>query len=449
MKRLIYFLILSLSNLVFAQKSKNIYVIDIRTDIDSYSYEIINEALNQATNSKADIVLFDMNTYGGELEAADKIKSLILNYPKTTWVYVNDNAASAGALISLACDSIYMKPGASIGAATVVDGYDGYALPDKYQSYMRAKMRAVAHTNGRNALLAEAMVDPQVQLPDSIKKDYQVLTLSAKEAYKYGFCDLIVNSKEDIITTNKIIDYKILTYKPTVTQKANSFLMNKVVTAILVILIFIALFTEFATFTGIPSIFLIIFGFLFFYPHYQSGLVQNWEVMTLFVGIVLLLLEIFIIPGFGVVGILGIICILGSFGFMMINNDYLNLDLVSSDALIFTMSIIMSVLLLMGLLFFIFSEKIISNEAFQKLTHKESLKTTNQLTHTHPHTFTHQDMIGKFAIAHTDLRPSGKIIFNDQIYDAITRGDFISKNTEIEVISIFNSSLVVKEKLRG
>src|SRR5690606_32850039 len=125
---------------------------------------------------------------------------------------INKDAASAGALISIACDSIYMAPGASIGAATVVMGGTGEAAPDKYQSYMRSIMRSTAEANGRDPRIAEGMVDESIEI-DSITRAGEVITFSTSEAIKFGYCEAEVRSIEDILERNQIEDYEIVNYE--------------------------------------------------------------------------------------------------------------------------------------------------------------------------------------------------------------------------------------------
>jgi membrane-bound serine protease (ClpP class) len=142
-------------------KEKNIYYLKLHAEIDKGAARLVKNAVDEAEKQKADYFLLDLNTFGGLLDAADEIRSKLLNTKIPTIVWINNNAASAGALISIACDSIYMIEGASIGAATVVN-QDGERAPDKYQSYMRSLMRSTAETNGRNPKIAEAMVDEDV-----------------------------------------------------------------------------------------------------------------------------------------------------------------------------------------------------------------------------------------------------------------------------------------------
>ncbi len=148
-----------------AKPRHTVYVIAIQDMVSPASDRRLQKGLESAQEQDADAVILDLNTYGGMVESADSMRQRLLNFPKPVWAFVNPNAASAGALISIACDSIYMAPSSSIGAATVVMGESGEAAPDKYQSYMRGLMRATAETNGRNPKIAEKMVDQNLDLP--------------------------------------------------------------------------------------------------------------------------------------------------------------------------------------------------------------------------------------------------------------------------------------------
>ncbi|MEJ0057837.1 MAG: S49 family peptidase [Bacteroidota bacterium] len=158
---------------------------------------------------KADYVIVEMDTYGGVLTDAKEIVDLIMDFKKPIWVYINSDAASAGALISIACDSIYMSPGASIGAATVVEGSGGQAAPDKYQSYMRSIMRATGGRKrpGTHASLKEWWMRKSLLTASSRRG--KVITFTTTEAIKYGYCEAKVQSIEEILKRNKVNDYTI------------------------------------------------------------------------------------------------------------------------------------------------------------------------------------------------------------------------------------------------
>ena len=187
-----------------AHSDKNkVFVLKIRQEINPQVSRYVDVALAQAVSINADYVIVDMNTYGGRVNDADYIRTKLLDFKKPVWVFINKNAASAGALISIACDKIYMQPGATIGAATVVVGNGGAAAPDKYQSYMRGMMRSTAKTNKRDPRIAEAMVDQNIAI-DSISKKGEVITFSTEEAIKHGYCEGKVNTITDILKKNKI-----------------------------------------------------------------------------------------------------------------------------------------------------------------------------------------------------------------------------------------------------
>src|SRR5688572_28073363 len=192
---LILILFAPLSNVV-AQRSK-VMVMEIKSEIDPRTNRYVELALAHAEETKADIVIIEMNTYGGLVTDAKEIEDKIMDFKKPVWVYINSDAASAGALISIACDSIYMSPGASIGAATVVDE-TGAKAPDKYQSYMRGIMRSTAEENGRDPRIAEGMVDEQLVIKD-IKEAGKIITFSTLEAIRHGYCEAKVESIEEIL----------------------------------------------------------------------------------------------------------------------------------------------------------------------------------------------------------------------------------------------------------
>jgi membrane-bound serine protease (ClpP class) len=179
--------------------------------------------------------LLHLNTFGGELEAADQIRTLLLKCEIPVWVYIDNNAASAGALISIACDSIYMNEGASIGAASVVD-QQGNVLPDKYQSYMRSLMRTTAETNGRNPDIAQAMVDPDIHI-DGIIDSGKVLTFTTTEAMKYQFCEGECHSVEEVISAAHISNYTLVEQELTWIERVILFLINPVISSLLIMAI--------------------------------------------------------------------------------------------------------------------------------------------------------------------------------------------------------------------
>ena len=184
------------------------------------------KAFAEAKEQGADIILIHMNTYGGLVDAADSIRTKILNSDIPVYVFIDNNAASAGALIAIACDSIYMAPVASIGAATVVD-QTGKPVPDKYQSYMRSWMRSTAEATGRDPDIAQAMVDPDIYIAGIVDTG-KVLTLTTSEAIRYGYCEGRVENIAELMDDAHIPRYEIISHKKTGADKIIGWLISPI-----------------------------------------------------------------------------------------------------------------------------------------------------------------------------------------------------------------------------
>ncbi|MEO1255007.1 MAG: nodulation protein NfeD, partial [Bacteroidota bacterium] len=236
-KLLILFLFTFAQLIAIAQESTIPKVLHLKINdvIDPRTNRYSELGLEKAEEIDADYVILELDTYGGALNDADDIRTRILNFDKPIYAFINKDAASAGALISIACDSIYMAKASSIGAATVVT-QDGAAAPDKYQSYMRSIMRSTAEAKGRDPRMAEAMVDEDIDL-DSIATEGKILTLSTEEAIDYGFCEAEVSSIEEIMERSGIQEYEIEVFELGITEKIISLFLNPFVSGILILII--------------------------------------------------------------------------------------------------------------------------------------------------------------------------------------------------------------------
>jgi membrane-bound serine protease (ClpP class) len=330
-KKILSFLLVAISfsftGGIYAQsadsiKSKKIILkYDIKKEIGPAVWRQTMQAFDMAQKVDADYVLIHMNTYGGLVDAADSIRTKILNSEIPVMVFIDNNAASAGALISIACDSIYMRPGANIGAATVVN-QTGEVVPDKYQSYMRSTMRATAEAHGKDTIvvggdttyrwvrdpkIAEAMVDPRKYV-EGVSDSGEVLTFTANEAMVHRYCEGIAENIEEVIEKAGIKEYEIKEYQPSSLEKVMGILVSPYLQGILIMIIIGGIYFELQTpGIGFPIGAAIVAAILYFAPLYLEGLAENWEILVFVIGIILLLVEIFAIPGFGVFGISGII----------------------------------------------------------------------------------------------------------------------------------------------
>ena len=404
------------------------YRIRLDQNIDPAARRLVTLGLEKAAAADADYILLDLNTYGGAVDAADSIRNAILRCDRPVISFVNMQAASAGALISIACDSIYMKTGSSIGAATVVD-QAGNVMPDKYQSFMRGMMRSTAQATGRDPKIAESMVDTA-----------NVLSLTPSEAIEVGFCEGIcedefevarkVAGSDGFIIRNMEDDISWL-------DRLIQFLLNPLLQSIFMMMIIGGIFVEIRTpGIGLPLVTAIVGALLYFAPAYLGDLVSYWEILLFVVGLVLIGVEIFVLPGFGVCGILGIIAVVLSLAFAMVDNaelfhwdGSLNLQpilrpigivIISASAAIFG-----SVLLV---------RKLFATRSFDHIALRQELKADEGFTGVASGL---ESFVGETVTVFNDLRPSGKVKTADgRIFEATLRfGGFAEKGTSLTVIS--------------
>lgn len=459
MKRL-YFLLIAIvlgCVAVWAIDNTKLYRIDIHEDISSTTWRYLQAGMHEARQSGADAVIIHLNTYGGTVVHADSMRTFILNSEFPTYAYIENNAASAGALIALACDSIYMQQGARIGAATVVNE-TGAAMPDKYQSYMRATMRATAEAQGRdttitaagdtvvtwrrNPLIAEAMVDERIVVPH-LSDSGQVLTFTANEALDNNYCEAVVASLEEAITHRLGIEqYTITQYNPTLYDKIAGFLTNPALQALMVTLIIGGIFFELKTpGVGLPSAVALIATVLYFVPLFISGTAESWEVLAFVVGIILLIIELFVIPGFGVAGISGIVFMLGALILAALNNIVFDFTFVTGDDVSRSILTVLAGLVLAVVLLVYISHRIGSRGMLYRFAlHTEQ---TNEDGYVGVDT-TPSSLVGSRGTTLTRMAPSGKVEVAGEVYDAVSlHGKFIDAHTTVLIEQHRNNQLYV------
>lgn len=426
-----------------------IYQFDIKKMIAAPVWRTTQKSFEEARSLGADYILIHMNTYGGQVDYADSIRTKILNSEIPVLVYIDNQAISAGALISIAADSIYMRPGASIGAATVVD-QTGQQVPDKYQSFMRGMMRSTAEAHGKKPVvkdgdttwvwhrdpdIAQSMVDPRVVV-EGVVDTGQVLTLTTLEAIRYGFCEGEASSVEEVLGQAGISDYTVAEFKPTTLERIIQLLVNPAVSGLLILLIIGGIYFELQTpGVGFPLLAAITAAVLYFAPMYLEGLASNWHIIVFIAGIILVGVEIFAIPGFGVAGVLGILGILTGLTFGMIDKIVFNWGPSENgvrEALL-AFSIVIGSMVTAFILSLWLSRKLFSpNKLFGSLAlEKVQELGEGYVSFDKP---LQDSLVGKAGSAHTHLRPSGKIIIENHIYDAISEIGFISKGDAIRVI---------------
>ena len=430
MKRILTVItMLSLAVCAFAGDSLAVfYRIRLDMDIDKAAQRKVVTGLQKAIEADADVVLLDLDTYGGAVDAADSIRSAILRYEKPVVAYVNMQAASAGALISIACDSIYMKTGSSIGAATVVD-QSGNVMPDKYQSFMRGMMRSTAQAKGRNPEIAEAMVDTA-----------GVLSLTPEEAVKVGYCEGIYENEVEVaeaVSGDKEFVIKNMEDDMTWIDRLIQFLLNPLLQSIFMMMIIGGIFVEIRTpGIGLPLVTAIVGALLYFAPGYVGHLAEHWEILMFVVGLILIGLEIFVIPGFGVCGISGIVIVVISLALAMVDNvEFHRWDgTFSLEPVLMPLGIVIisSAAAVFGSVWLV--RKLYPTRTFDHIALRQEMKASEGFTGVVSGLET---LVGETVEVFSDMRPSGKVKTSDgRILEATLKfGGFASKGQPLKVLS--------------
>lgn len=453
--QIVLFLFLLISSLdLMAQNAKpTIYRINIKENIGSNTWIYLQNGLHEAAEKKVDAVLLHMNTYGGGVLEADSMRTAILNSTIPIYVFIDNNAASAGALISIACDSIFMRKSASIGAATVVEGGSGEKATDKYQSYMRGIMRATAESHGkietiqngdtiskwkRDPKIAEAMVDERVVIP-GYADSTQILTLTASQAVELGYCDGIVENEHELIVSYLgYNDYTLETYNPTFYDKIKGFLTNGVVQALLIMFIIGGIYFELhSPGIGFPTAIAITAAILYFTPLYLTGYAQNWEVLLFVLGLILIVFELFVVPGFGVTGILGILFVISALILALIGNIKFNFEGLPAIEMFRALMVVLGGTG-MGTALIIFLSGKIGKPGFLQFAALHADQEGYVSVPMEPVSY-----VDKVGVAATNLRPSGKVNIDGEILDAISLKDFINKGEQVVVKRYENFQLYV------
>jgi membrane-bound serine protease (ClpP class) len=342
-----------------------------------------------------------------------------------------------------------MTAGASIGAATAVD-LQGEKASEKVISYMREEMASTAEANNRLRDVASAMVDEELSIPFIVNihgdtltsKDVEgfnegkLITLSTNLAILLGIADKELNNIDEVLNHMNLGDAKKVEIKETWSEMLVRFLTNPTVAPLFMSLGMLGLFFEIKSpGFGVPGILGLICMALFFGSHLLVGLADMTEFIILFSGIILILLEIMVIPGFGVAGISGIVLCFYAF-FKMLIGVYPS----PADYQIAYQG------LSLGIITAVIAAVILFKTLPQTALYKRLIPFTPQKSE---EGFTisrgYETLIGEKGKTTTDLRPSGKVKIQGEIYQAFSHGDYIDKDEEILVDSIDENQLQVKK----
>jgi membrane-bound serine protease (ClpP class) len=400
-----------------------VYRIAVTGVVENGLAPYVARSIREAQSAGAVAAYLDIDTPGGRIDAAERISDDVRAAKIPVYAYVNPRAYSAGALIAISSNGIYMRPGAVIGAATPVDG-QGTKAPEKMVSAMRAEFRAVAEQRGLDPKLAEAMVDENVEVPGVVRKG-QLLTLSTGEAVRLGFAKGQVADEAALLAA---IGHPGATVVATETNWAEGvvrFLTNPLVAPLLLSLGILGLVFEVKTGAfGIGGLLGLISLGLFFGSSFILGLAGWEEVLLLGLGLVALALEVFVIPGFGVAGVVGIMAIVTAMVLAMVGG-YPTAGDVAQALAVLGASLFITAAVIYAWLRHLPNSGRFSGLLLKGAGHRSAGFTTAP---------SRPELVGQNGIALTDLRPSGTARVGQERLDVVTEGEYVRQGSRVQVV---------------
>lgn len=398
-----------------------VYSLPIRGEIEPGLAAFIARGL-AITERNNGVLLLEINTFGGRVDAATEIKDLLFKAKVPVIAYVSERAWSAGALIALSAPQLAMAPGSSMGAA------EPRPMDEKTVSALRAEFEATAARAGRDPRLAGAMVDADLVIEDLVEKG-KILTLSAENAIEWGMADVLATSRHEVLSHYGYDNYELIPLTPHWAEQVSRFITNSTVSSLLLTLGFLGLIFEITTpGWGVPGTGGLIALALFFGGRYVTGLAGFEEIGLFILGLLLLILEIFVIPGFGIAGVLGIVAVMVSVILVFGNIQ------VALTSLFIALSVSIVAFILLW-------KRIAKSRFWQRLvlSHNE----TKADGHSAPADFGF--LLGQRGITITPLRPAGTMTIDGTRYDVVSDGGFISNDVLVEVVLLEGTRIVVRE----
>ncbi|WP_341201587.1 nodulation protein NfeD [Planomicrobium okeanokoites] len=412
---------------VFHADSHSVYIIPVEAEVERGLQAFIDRGIEEAEEADAGAIIFEIDTPGGFVDAADGIARLLQDTDIETIAYINQDALSAGAFLALNADEIYMHPSARMGAAQVID-QAGNAAADKADSAWRSSMANAAESSDRETEYALAMADASIDLPEYRAGEGELLTLRAGEAEEVGYSEGTVSSIEELLELKGLRDSELVYINETFSENLARFLTNPVVVPILLSVAMLGLLLElFTPGIGVPAFIGLTSLMLFFYGHLVAGLAGYESIILLVIGLGLMILEFFV-PG-SVAGILGIAAVLGSI--LLAGGDLQTTAIAVLIAMIAATSGMVILVKFFGKRLQLFNRIILSDSTDTKSGY---VSTANR-----------PELIGQMAVTATELRPSGTIVFGDERIDAVSEGRYIGRGKDVKIIKVEGSRIVVRE----
>jgi membrane-bound serine protease (ClpP class) len=410
---------------VSAQEGGAVYRVPVTGVVELGLAPFIERSLREAHAAGAAFVVLDIDTPGGRVDAAERIADAIRDSQVPVYAYVNRRAFSAGALIALATEAVYMRPGSVIGAATPVDG-TGTKASEKIVSAMRSEMRALAEARNLDPAVAEAMVDEDVEIQGVVEAG-KLLTLTTEEAVRLGYAREIADF-DDLTAELGRANVGTVTMRVNWAERAVRFLSHPVVAPFLLSLGFLGLLVEIKTPTfGMAGAAGLLALAMFFGSHLLIGLAGLEEVIVFGVGLVLVGVEVFVIPGFGLFGILGGVAILGGL-YMSLLGTLPTMPDFTRAGMVLTTSILLVLVSAWALIRSLPGSSRLARSGIFLLS-----RTDREVGYeSAPH---RTELVGAEGTAITDLRPSGTALIGEERIDVVSESEWIPAGTPVRIVS--------------
>jgi membrane-bound serine protease (ClpP class) len=400
----------------------------------------VARVLERAAADGGAAVIFEINTFGGRVDAAVLIRDALLNSKLRTVAFINKRAISAGALISLAAERIAIADGGTIGAATPVQMGQGgapEAVSEKTVSYVRKEFRATAEARKRPPLIAEAMVDADIEIKGLVEKG-KLLTLTTDEALRHKIADFRGNSIEAVLKQLDLEGAEVRRLTPNWAEELVRFITHPIVSSLLMTVGMLGIIIEIRTpGFGLPGGLGIASLALFFWGHWLVQL-AGWEELLLFTsGLLLLVLEIFMIPGFGIAGVLGIAALLAGLSLSLIGGGASwEFILTAMSRVVFSLllAILASLLLLRYLPRLPGGRRLILDTGLSSGAGYAAAPEEDR------------GWLGKSGTALTPLRPAGIAEIDGRRVDVVSDGEFVDSGAPILVSRVDGNRIVVRRQ---
>jgi membrane-bound serine protease (ClpP class) len=379
--------------------------------------------LREAAAAKAAAVYLDIDTPGGRIDAAERIADAVGASDVPVYAFVNPRAYSAGALIALSTKGIYMRPGAVLGAATPVDG-EGVKASEKMVSAMRGEFRALAEARGLDPRVAEAMVDERVEVP-GLDDAGRLLTLSTNEALRVGYAKAAPAGEAELLAAIALPGARVVSIAPNWAELLVRFLTNPLVSPLLLSLGVLGLVFEIKTGTfGIGGLVSLVSLGLFFGSSFLVGLAGWEEVILLGIGLVAIAIEVFVLPGFGAAGILGIVALSAAVILALVGSSPSTADVTQA------LMVLGASLVITAAVAYAWLRHLPNSGRFAGLFLRGGAHQADGYIAATPR----HDLVGQDGVAVTDLRPAGTAQIGPERVDVVTEGEYVAQGQAVRVV---------------